>query len=107
MDPKDIRGLSLGAVWKFFRRTGLHDSGLGRRHKGPVRPTCIGTIRLDPYLFYSILFYSILPLLTKWALSAYSTASEHCAYFLKSYAFNEMSFCATRNCQLMPNVAEF
>jgi hypothetical protein len=23
MDPKDSRGLSLGAVWNFFRRTGL------------------------------------------------------------------------------------
>jgi hypothetical protein len=23
MDPKDIRGLSLGAVWNFLRRTGL------------------------------------------------------------------------------------
>jgi hypothetical protein len=23
LDPEDIRGLSLGAVWNFFRRTGL------------------------------------------------------------------------------------
>jgi hypothetical protein len=23
MDPKDIRGLSLGATWNFFRKTGL------------------------------------------------------------------------------------
>jgi hypothetical protein len=34
MDPKDIRGLSLGAVWNFFRKTGL--SRLGPR-KGAQR----------------------------------------------------------------------
>jgi hypothetical protein len=33
-----------------------HDSGLGRGHKGPVRPTCIGTVRARPIL---ILFYSL------------------------------------------------
>jgi hypothetical protein len=34
-----------------------HDSGLGGGHKGPVRPTCIGTTGVRPVL---ILFYSIL-----------------------------------------------
>jgi hypothetical protein len=32
-----------------------HDSGLGRGHKGPVRPTCLGTARAGPIL---TLFYS-------------------------------------------------
>jgi hypothetical protein len=34
MDPEDIRGLNLGAMWNIFRRTGL--SGLGPR-KGAQR----------------------------------------------------------------------
>jgi hypothetical protein len=33
---------------------GSRDSGLGRGHKGPVRPTCIGTIGAQPVLILSL-----------------------------------------------------
>jgi hypothetical protein len=47
MDPKDIRGLSLGAMWTCFRRTGLSGIGPSKTQRaGWKRPMCIGTIRV-------------------------------------------------------------
>jgi hypothetical protein len=63
MDPKDIRGLSLGAVWNFFRRTGLSclgpRKGAKRAGKAYMHWDHRGSTRTYSILFYSILFYKL------------------------------------------------
>jgi predicted transport protein len=50
MDPNDIRVLRRGQCGTSVEGQGSHYSGLGRGHKGPVRPTCIETIKAQPIL---------------------------------------------------------
>jgi hypothetical protein len=78
MDPKDIRGPSLGAMWNFLEGQGSHDSGLGRVHKGPVRPTCIGTIGARPVL---ILFCSKHALIQKKSDTTLKPVTGHVTFF--------------------------
>jgi hypothetical protein len=51
LDREDIRGLSLGVIWNFFKRAGLSrlvpNEGVQRVYQ---RPTCIGTVRAPSIL---------------------------------------------------------
>jgi hypothetical protein len=67
MDPKDIRGLSLRAMWNFFRRTGLSlhgpRKGAQRAGKAYVHRDRKGSTRTYSVLFYGNVCFSIWRLL--------------------------------------------
>jgi len=47
LEPEDIKSISLGAIWKFSKVTGLPINWYGAKRARSSRPRCIGTIKIS------------------------------------------------------------